>query len=157
MKHSSEKIRRPPRARLKELQKLIRRIQALNTPWSLSTISSLNHCYKPSHQILQGWDIGFEGHESALSSPWQSNKTVLFYYTKNSVSETQFVPVHRGWILDISILKYCCIFVPILCIFTKSLVTRSCNSMQWDHIFEIFLWKNQSRMLYLAKLSLNSE
>ena len=31
-KHSSEKIRRPPKARLKELQKLIRRIQALNTP-----------------------------------------------------------------------------------------------------------------------------
>ena len=49
----------------------------------LSTASSLNYCYKTSHQNLQGW----VQEPSVSTFVRQSNKVFLFYFTQNSVSE----------------------------------------------------------------------
>ena len=96
MKHSSENIRRPSEARLKEPQKLIRRSPEArlkecrpcthpdpyqqSCPWTIAI--------KLLIKFPPGWDTVCEGHKPTVAPfAWQSNKAILFYFTQNAVSE----------------------------------------------------------------------
>ena len=82
MKHSSEKIRRPPDSKLKKYRLCIH-------SKILSATQPLNRCYKTSHQTPR---LGHSFESSVLCVPfaWQSDKPTLLYFTPNSASETQF-------------------------------------------------------------------
>ena len=69
--------RRPPEARWKELEKLIK------TTWDEvkgPASPPLNHCHEAPHQILLGWNPGFEG-RSPLCPPLPGKAIKLFFST----------------------------------------------------------------------------
>ena len=69
----------------------IKGVQALHTPWSLSEPCPWTIAIKLLIKSPRGWDTQFLRHDPSVSSfAWQSNKAILFYFTKNSVSEIRF-------------------------------------------------------------------
>jgi len=66
-------------------------MQTQHTPWPLSATVPSNHRCKTAHQIPLGWNTEFWRSVSAVAlSAWQSNETILFYFTQNFVSKIWF-------------------------------------------------------------------
>ena len=99
--------RRPPEAKSKKPEKLIRRgqikgVQALHTPWYLLATLPWNHCYKTPQENLPVGTHSFRG-MSLLCPPLPGKAINLFFSIspKTLSPRLDLAPVHRGWVFGI--------------------------------------------------------
>ena len=88
----------------------IKGMQALHTPWSISATLPLNHCYKTPHQIPRAplhppWGQTVLKGMSPLCPPLPGKEIKLSFSTSPQTLslKSNSAPVHRGWVLGITL------------------------------------------------------